>query len=135
MYISAKFSNWHFKRNILGKMIVLGNRCINLCPEKCILSEIPIACQEMCSEQLKCFPISSSTMSLGQLKSKLLPNPAHFGKNYFFIKSPMCHCLFYIPPLGLSEKVYTTFQDKYQNYKCFSQKKGLWTDFYMVHEA
>ena len=30
MYISAKFSNWHFKCNILGKMIVLGNGCINL---------------------------------------------------------------------------------------------------------
>ena len=30
MYISAKFSNWHFKRKILGKMIVLGNRCINI---------------------------------------------------------------------------------------------------------
>ena len=25
MYISANFSNWHFKQNILLKMIVLGN--------------------------------------------------------------------------------------------------------------
>ena len=30
MYISTKFSNWHFQRNIFWKMIVLGNRCINL---------------------------------------------------------------------------------------------------------
>ena len=44
MFISAKFSKWHFKCNILGKMIGLGNGCINLCPEKCILSQIPIAC-------------------------------------------------------------------------------------------
>ena len=44
MFISAKLSKWHFKCNILGKMIGLGNGCINLCPEKCILSQIPIAC-------------------------------------------------------------------------------------------
>ena len=44
MYISAKFFNWHFKRNILGKMLVFGNRCHNLCPEECVLSQIPIAC-------------------------------------------------------------------------------------------
>ena len=65
MYLSAILSNWHFKCNSLGKMIVPGNRCINLCPEKYILSQIPIACYKICSEQLKCFPVSSSTMSLG----------------------------------------------------------------------
>ena len=34
MYISARFSNWHLKRDILGKMILLFNRCLNLCSEK-----------------------------------------------------------------------------------------------------
>ena len=32
MYILANFSNWHFKRKFLGKMVVFGNCCINLCP-------------------------------------------------------------------------------------------------------
>ena len=45
--------------------IVLRNCCINPWPEKCILGQIPIYCQEYCSEQLKCFQVSSSTMSLG----------------------------------------------------------------------
>ena len=53
------------KCNILGKMIVHRNRYINLCPEKCNLGPLPIASKEMCSEQLQCFPVSSSTMSLG----------------------------------------------------------------------
>ena len=44
MYISAKFSKWHFKRDILGKILVLGNRYIELCPEKYILSQIPMYC-------------------------------------------------------------------------------------------
>ena len=42
IYIFAKITNWHCKRNILGKMIVLGNRCINLCPEND--SQITIVC-------------------------------------------------------------------------------------------
>ena len=29
-----------FGLEILGKSIVLGNRCINICPEKCILSQM-----------------------------------------------------------------------------------------------
>ena len=37
VHCAAKFSSWQFKRNILGMMIVLGKRCINLCPEKCII--------------------------------------------------------------------------------------------------
>ena len=48
IYRSAKFTNWHFKCNILGKVRVLGNKCIHLCPEKCILGQIQIACQEVC---------------------------------------------------------------------------------------
>ena len=40
MCISAKFSNGHFQRYIFGKMTLLGNRCINLWPEKCIISQI-----------------------------------------------------------------------------------------------
>ena len=83
MYISAKFWNWHFKQNILGKMIVLRNRCINLCPEKCNLGQIPICCQEMCSEQLKCFPVSSSTRSLGSWNSNFSQMSIFFAKYCF----------------------------------------------------
>ena len=61
IYISTNFSNWHLKHNVLGKIIVLHNGCINFCPEKCNLGKIPIASQEMCFQQLKCFPVSSST--------------------------------------------------------------------------
>ena len=64
MYIKAKLSNWHLKHNILWKIIVLHNRCINIFPEKCNLGQIPIASQAMCSERLKYFPVSSSTSSL-----------------------------------------------------------------------
>ena len=39
--------------------------------------------QEMCSEQPEGFPVSSST--IGGLKAKPQPDPAHFGKNNFFI--------------------------------------------------
>ena len=42
-----------------GQIVVLGNRCITLCPEKCILCQVPIVSKEMCSEQLECFPVSS----------------------------------------------------------------------------
>ena len=70
--ISAKFSNCHFKLNILGKVIMIVNRGINLCPE------IPVDCLELCSEHLKCFPVSSSSTSLGELKSKPQKSSAHF---------------------------------------------------------
>ena len=52
------FSNWHFKRNVLGNIIVLRNRCTNLCPEKCTLGKVPM---QICSEPLEVFPVSSST--------------------------------------------------------------------------
>ena len=44
--------------------LVLNNRCINLCPEKCTLGQIPIACPDLGSAQLKCFSYSSSSRSL-----------------------------------------------------------------------
>ena len=33
-------------------MVVLGNCCINLCPEKCILSQLPITFQKMPIQQI-----------------------------------------------------------------------------------
>ena len=79
MYFSAKLSKWHFKRNILGKMKVLRNRCINLCPKKCILNQIPIASQEMRSKQLECFPASSRSRSLGSWNPNLSQIQLNFG--------------------------------------------------------
>ena len=84
MYISDKFTNGHFRGHILGKTIGLGNRCINHCPDKWILSLIPIDCWEICSEQLKCFPVISTTMSLGELNSKLQPRSTNFGQDISF---------------------------------------------------
>ena len=65
MYVSGNLSNCYFKRKIFGKMMVLRNRCINPCPEKCILSQIPIPSHNIYSEQLECFPASFRTRSLG----------------------------------------------------------------------
>ena len=70
--MSAKFLNWHFKRNILGKIIVVLNLCINICPERSNLGQIPICCPEVYSEHLKCFLVSSSTRSLGGVKIQTL---------------------------------------------------------------
>ena len=139
MYILAKVSKGHFKRNILGKMILIGNKCICLCPKKCILSQIPISCQEMCFEQLECFTISSITMSLGELKSKLQPNLLNFGHNYFFQNSPNSHNLFQRPPMGAN--IFSIYYEMYcQNFSSMSNKnttnvsvkKGLWSYFYLA---
>ena len=54
MKISAK--KMDFSCNILGKMIFLHNWCINLCPEKCYLGQIPIPLKEMCSKQQHMLP-------------------------------------------------------------------------------
>ena len=58
------FLNWDFKRNILDATLMHCNQCINHCLEKCKLGKIPICCQEMCSEELKCSPVSSITRYL-----------------------------------------------------------------------
>ena len=65
MYFSANFINWHFNCNILGKMIVLRNWCINLLLGKCYLGQIATDSQEMCSDLLKCFPVNSSNRFFG----------------------------------------------------------------------
>ena len=39
---------WQLLYIIFQKMIVLHNRCFNLCPEKCKLGQISIASQKMC---------------------------------------------------------------------------------------
>ena len=70
MYISSKTLKRHLKGNHLEIIIFLLNLCINPCPVKCNLGQIPIVFQEMGSGPIKCFPVSSSTSSLGELKSK-----------------------------------------------------------------
>ena len=97
-YISAKFSYWQLKRNILGKVMVLGNRCINIFSEKCILGQIPIAYQELCSEQLKCFPVNSSSKSSGELKSKS-PVSTYFRHN-IIVLCLICQYLTQRPKTG-----------------------------------
>ena len=69
--MSAKVSNWHFKRNILGKMIVLSNQCINLCPEKCNLCKIPIA--------------STNYSQILPIFGKILDNKIHQLCHYLFL--------------------------------------------------
>ena len=141
MCLSANFSNGHFKRNLLGKMLVLGTRCINIYPENCILSQIPIACQEMGSTQLKCVPTSSSTMFLGELKSKLQPKHAYFGKSQSLKKITNCPYLFQRAPMSLNESVFLIyFRINCQSLSSRSNtktinvlvKKGLWFNFYLV---
>ena len=53
----GKFSNWNFKHKVWDVTLMHHNQCINLCPEKCKLGQIPTSC---CSEELKCSPFSSS---------------------------------------------------------------------------
>ena len=60
----GKFVNWDFKHNILDVTLMHRNRCINFCLEKCKLGKIPICCKNMCSEELKCSPQSSSNRYL-----------------------------------------------------------------------
>ena len=65
-WIQLTCDSWQVKGdNILGKMIVLGDQCINLSIVNCIQSPIPISFKEMCLEQLECFSVSSSTTAFG----------------------------------------------------------------------
>ena len=41
MYTSVKFLNWHFRHNTLEKMILLRNRCINLCQKSISSAKYP----------------------------------------------------------------------------------------------
>ena len=75
-------------------------KCINLCPEKCILSQILVACWEMCSEQLICFQISSNSMSFGSWNPSFYRYRLILG---FIFNSPICHYYFYRPLLGLNK--------------------------------
>ena len=81
MQLSESFSNWHIKRNILGKVLVLGNRCINICPEKCILSQIPV------SSQL------AQTQGLCGVEIKTSAKSCYFVKNYLFRSYLIIHDL------------------------------------------
>ena len=85
---SAIFTIWHLKRNILGEIIVLYIQCINLCPNKGNLGKLLIAFQEMCHEQLKYFPVSSSTRYFVQ----------NYIYKYIFFYLPIHHDFF----LGLA---------------------------------
>ena len=51
------------------------------------LSQIPIASQEMCSEQLECFPVSSSDRSLGSWNPIFSRIPLIMGKISFSKKN------------------------------------------------
>ena len=99
--ICIHFSNWHLKRYILAKVMVLSNSCINPCSEKCILGQIPIACQELCSEHIKCIPVGSSSRSLGSWNPNLRQFKLIFGIITFFKKLPILHYSFRRPQASL----------------------------------
>ena len=69
MCFLGKFSNWEFKCYILGGMLMHHKQCINFFPKKCKLGKIPICCQKMYSQELKCSPVSSSIRYLEILNS------------------------------------------------------------------
>ena len=76
-YNLANYLTELFVRNILGKMIVLRNQCINLCPEQFILGQIPIPCQELCSQWPKCSQLQHQVF--GEFKFKLQLNTKNFS--------------------------------------------------------
>ena len=80
IYISAKLSSWHFKRNILRKMIVLDSQSINLFQEKCILSQIPIA---NVFGTARILPNLIQHHLFEKLKFKLQPRPTNFRQTIF----------------------------------------------------
>ena len=84
IYMSANFSNWDLHRIILGKTIVLHNRCINLCPEKFYLGQRQIASQAMFFEQLNCL---TDVPAPGSWEVEFKPQliQAYFGKKYRYI--------------------------------------------------
>ena len=144
LFISAALSNWHFKRNILGKMIELRNQCIHLCPKKFNQGQKPIPSKEMSSEKIKCFPVSSRTRSLGSWNSNI-------SQILFFVccccKVPFsaihkCVDISSRDPKQLLRKVYLQYISgkvfknglhvTYKSYEHYGEKIGLGTHFNMV---
>ena len=76
---------------------VIHNRCIHLFPENCNLCQIRISCNEMCSEELKCFPGNSSPGSLGSWNSNS-SQIRSFWQDIYFFNGPIHHYLFKRPP-------------------------------------
>ena len=135
MYISDKFLNWLFKRNILWQMIVLRSRCINICQENSNLGQIQITSHKMCSEQIKCFPVISCTRSLGSWNSNFRQYQLILGVIFFFFFTNLS--LFFLKtPNGSSWKhIDNIFQESfwksgyhviYQNYEHFKERKKSW---------
>ena len=114
-------------------MIVLGNRCINLCSEKFILDWIAIAV--MCPEQLKCFPVSSSRRFLWSLNPNLCRIPHFFGMIFFYCFLPILH--FWSQNMSQNQHNDKIFQENYvengyhikhKTYGSLGDKKELGTD-------
>ena len=100
MNILLKLSNKDFKIKISGNVIRLHCLCTNICPEKCILGQIPIYCQEICSEQLKILPNQLQHQVFGKLIVKLQQNIAKFEQNIFVKKFLICHYFVLRPQTG-----------------------------------
>ena len=84
IYLTDEFSNWHLNRNILGKVMVLGNRYINVC----LKSEPYAKYQELVRN---CAMTSSNasklTLAAGLWGVEIKPqkSSSHFeNKNFFF---------------------------------------------------
>ena len=59
------------------------NQCINFCPEKCKLGIITIYCQKIWSEEVKCYPGSSSTRYLESWNSNFSQKLQFCSKIHF----------------------------------------------------
>ena len=78
-------------------MIVLGNRCINLCPQWSILRQMQKVSQEIFSEELDWIPVSSSSRSLG-VENQTSAKSCSICENYLFKEIHNFQYLFERPP-------------------------------------
>ena len=91
----------------------------------------------MFSEQLECFQLSSSTMSLGSLNKNFCQDRPILGRNFVFLKKITNLSLFVRarPTIGPNESVFSLFFKQVvktcwagqiqKNYKCFGEKRAL----------
>ena len=114
--------------NNLEKVMALGNQCMPV--------QIPIACHELCSEQLKCFPVSSSSRTLGVENPNLSQISLIWGRRKKKKNSSNLPNLHYLSqrPYQVSEYPYwkqlsgkvseNNYHVKFKSYECFGKKNG-----------
>ena len=113
MYISAKFSNWPFKRNILRKMIVLGNRQINIFPNICILSLMRISCQERAVNSQNASQLGPAPCLWGVEIKTSAKTDRFWAKKNSSKYHQFCPFLFQRPPIGIKKAYLQYFPRKF----------------------